>query len=366
MKKLLFTVTVISAGMLSPVSSQTKYHSEALEEVAVLGESMAIGLSVTSGNRVFIAFPNYDGDDRYALTEVKSGELYPYPDEEWNVKKDDSGHFLRVQDLFVDKEDQLWVLDSQPASKGSIFGDSGAEKEGRFKLVKINTATNSVERVYLFDDLDKTVSGLNDVRVDTQRQLAYLSDPGQAAIVVLDLNTGKSRTVLKNTPFTLADDMVITYGDRRMEDKNGKPFSSNVNGIALAPDCSLFYFKPINKNELFSVETSFLADATLSDEALGKKVKKVGEAGITHGLIADAKGNIYLTASTDYSISFISPDGEKHTLVQDSRILWPDSLGIGSDGYLYFTCAQLQRLPQWNKGVDRTEYPYKVYRVKLP
>ncbi|RAV29088.1 L-dopachrome tautomerase-related protein [Sinomicrobium soli] len=364
MKNLL--LSVIITGMLPSVSAQEKYHSEALEEVADIGKSMAIGLSVNSDNRVFVAFPNYDGDGRYALTEISSGMLRPYPDKGWNIKKDDDRHFLRIQDLYVDAEDRLWVLDSRPASRGSIFGDPDTQEEGRFKLVKINTATDRVEEVYLFEDLDKTVSGLNDVRVDTGKQLAYLSDPGQAAIVVLDLRSGKSRVVLKESPFTLADDIVITYGDRRMEDKNGKPFSSHVNGIALSPDFARLYFKPINKEQLFSIETSRLADSTLSERDLRSKVEEVGEAGITHGLIADSRGNIYLTTSTGYSISYFSPDGKKHTLVRDSRILWPDSLGIGTDGYLYFTCAQMQRLPQWNKGTDRTEYPYKVYRVKLP
>ena len=126
------------------------------------------------------------------------------------------------------------------------------------------------------------------------------------------------------------------------------------------------YFKPINQLHLFRIETEYLADASLSAEELKSKVKDMGEVGPTHGLEADAKGNIYLSTSTDFAMKYISPDGKLHTLVQDSRLLWPDSLGIGSDGFLYFTCAQLQRLPQWNDGEDRTEYPYTAYKVKLP
>lgn len=59
----------------------------------------------------------------------------------------------------------------------------------------------------------------------------------------------------------------------------------------------------------------------------------------------------------DYSIKYLSPDGKRHTLIQDSRLLWPDSFGIGSDGYVYFCCAQLQHDPQWNSGEDTVEYP---------
>ena len=83
-------------------------------------------------------------------------------------------------------------------------------------------------------------------------------------------------------------------------------------------------------------------------------------------MIADGKGNIYLTDSPDHAIQYVTPDGKVHILVKDERIIWPDSMGIGSDGYLYFSCSQMNRLPQFNNGEDKTEYPYRVYKVKLP
>ncbi|UZR96910.1 L-dopachrome tautomerase-related protein [Chondrinema litorale] len=368
-KSLIFSILLNSLcfSIFAQQSESEKYQSQDLIPVATFDKSMAIGLSVTSDNRVFVAFPNYNGEGKYTLTEEKNGELMPYPNEAWNTKGEYSEHLLRVQDLYVDSEDFLWVLDSKPASKGSIFGDAGKSQEGQFKLVKINTKTDEVAKVYLFEDLDKTASGLNDIRIDTEKELAYLSDPGQAAIVVLDLKTGKSRSVLAKTKFTLADkNLVLNYSGTEMKSKDGKAFSSNVNGIALTKDFKYLYFKPINKLNLFRVETKYLADADLSEKELAKKVEDVGEVGITHGLAADDKGNIYLTTSINYTISYVTPEGELHTLVQDARLLWPDSLGTGSDGYLYFTCAQLQRLPQWNNGVDKTEYPYTMYKVKLP
>lgn len=350
MKKIICLVilTAIHFGMFAQ-----QIHSNLLKPITTFGKSMAMGLSVSSSNRVFISFPNYDGDGKYALTEEKEGKITPYPNKEWNTKGPYTTHFLRVKDLYVDAHDNLWVLDSKPADK-------------KFKLVKINTKTNTVEKVYELDDLDKAASSLNDVRVDVTKNLAYLSDPGQAAIIILNLKTGKSRTVLKATPFTNAAPIVITYQGQKMIDKNGNPFSSNVNGIALTKDFKYFYFKPINKTHLFRIATQYLSDVTLSEPALESKVENMGEVGITHGLVTDVKGNIFLTNSTDYSIRYLSPDGKIHTLVKDYRLLWPDSLGIGSDGYLYFTCSQVQRLPKWNGGKDRTEYPYTLYKVKLP
>lgn len=366
-KLLVFFGGIVFLSMMKYGRAQIKTQT-ALEAVADFGPSMAIGLSLNSDNRLFVSFPNYDGDDKYALAEVIHGKLSPYPDKSWNMKGTaGAAHFLRIQDLFVDELDNLWVLDSKPAPGGDIF-KSGKQyqRSGTFSLIKINTGTNKVERTYKFPDLNKSISALNDVRVDTKRNMAYLSDPGQAAIVVLDLKTGKSRSVLAKSNFTLADDVVLEYSGKEMRDKNDHPFRSNINGIALTHDGKYLYFKPINKEDLFRIETRFLRDASLSEIDLQAKVEDVGKVGITHGLIADKMGNIYLSTSESYSISYLTPDGHLKTLIQDENLLWPDSMGIGSDGYLYISCSQLQLLPNWNGGEDRTHYPYKAYRVHLP
>jgi len=338
-----------------------------LEVAASFGPYRPIGVSATSTNRLFVSFPKQNKDYRYALTEIIDGKSTPYPNEAWNSQGDESSHFVNVQDIFVDAQDNLWVLDSKPSTSGSIFGPDGAAPTGQFKLLKIDTKNNQIARIYTFDDLDKAKSGLNDVRIDLEKNLAYLSDPGQAAIIVLDLQSGNSRKVLEKSSFTLADpEVVISYSGIDMRYKDGKPFLSHVNGIALSHDFNYFYFKPINKKNLYRISTKYLADDTLSQSALQGKVEDMGNVGVTHGLLADRNDNIYLTTSMDYSIKYLSPDGQIHLLTQDPRLLWPDSLGIDGNGYLYFSCAQLSRDPQWNNGIDRVELPYQVYKIKLP
>ncbi len=357
----------IFSGKKMNAQTTPNYHSEHLEVVAELGEYQAIGVSVSPGNRLFVSFPRRGGKYRYGLVEIVNGRQLPYPNEAWNIADAGEKSFYSVQDLYVDTEDFLWVLDSKPAPAGSISGDSGTAGEGLFKLMKINLQTNEVERIYHFEDLDKKKSALNDVRVDIQRRLAYLSDPGLAAIVVLDLQSGKTRAVLSGSDVTSATPgLAISYEGKEMRNREGKPFQSNVNGIALTRDNRYFYFKPINHYALYRIATEHLADTRLSDADLLEKVENMGNTVITHGLEADTKGNIFLTSSVDYSVKYMSPDGVLHTLVQDKRLLWPDSFGVGSDGYLYFSCAQLQREATWNEGRNLIEYPFRIYRVKLP
>ncbi|MFM0439690.1 hypothetical protein PQQ84_24770 [Paraburkholderia strydomiana] len=58
-------------------------------------------------------------------------------------------------------------------------------------------------------------------------------------------------------------------------------------------------------------------------------------------------------------------DGQWKTIAHDPRILWPDTLSVASDGYLYFTANQLHRQAQFHNGVDQREKPYSLFRVRI-
>jgi len=372
MKNIIKTILILTtvAGSAQKQEKMVKITSEKLIEVASFGNYQPIGVAVSKENRVFVSFPHRE-PFLNALTEIVKGQPIPYPNKEWNKFSDKPGkHFVNVQDLYRDNNNNLWVLDSKPAARNSVFGkekDEEENKEGQFKLLNIDLKTNKVKRIYTFEDLPKEISALNDVTVDTKRQLAYLSDPGLKAIVILNLKTSKSRIVLQNEPSTTADPNFVLHLDGKdVIDDEGKPFVSNVNGIALTPDNKFFYYRAINQPKLYRILASALADEKLSPEKLANKVETVAETGVCHGMIADANGNIYLSSSPDHSIKYISPDGELHTLVQDTRLIWPDSFGIGTDGFLYFSCSQVNRLPKYNDDIDKTDFPYRIFKVKLP
>jgi sugar lactone lactonase YvrE len=330
-----------------------------LIEVASFGKSQPIGVTVApASNRLFVSFPHRE-PFVYALIEIINGKPVPFPDVEWNklTPGQETTHFVNVQDLYADDKNCLWVLDPKPMGNA----------ESKFKLVKIDLTDNKVKHVYNFDDIDKSKSALNDMCIDNDKQLAYLSDPGQHAIVVLDLKTGKSRVVLKDDKSTTVQPGLKLHLDGKdVVDEQGNPFVSNVNGIALTKDNKYFYFRAINQTKLYRIETTYLANTTLSDADLAAKVELVAETGICHGMIADSKGNIYLSDSPDHAIQYVTPDRQVHFLVKDKRLSWPDSFGIGTDGYLYLSSSQMNRLPKFNNGQDKVEYPFRVYKVKLP
>jgi hypothetical protein len=53
-------------------------------------------------------------------------------------------------------------------------------------------------------------------------------------------------------------------------------------------------------------------------------------------------------------------------LVYDARLLWPDTLSLASDGYLYITANQLHRQGRFNKdGNDLRNKPYTLFRIRV-
>jgi sugar lactone lactonase YvrE len=359
---LLFAALYLMLPLLTPAQDL----KIPLEEVAQTGHYQPIGVGVSHKGRIFMTFPKKKNDKNYSydygLVELVNGKRVPYPNALWNQwdSTQATTRFVNVQAAVVDAADNLWVLDpSNPDDQAPVIAG--------IKLLKINLATNKVEHVYRFEDLPRERTALNDVRIDLSRQLAYLSDPMLAAVVVLDLRTGKSRIVLQGHRSTAAEPgFVLRLDGQEVKDKTGKPFSSNVNGIALTHDYQYFYYRAINQTKLWRIRCEYLADASLSPAALAAKVEEVGETGVSHGMLADQAGNIYLSDSPNYAVRRVTPQGRLETLVHDPRLSWPDTFALGPDGYLYLTATQINRAPKYHRGESKVDYPFRLYRLKLP
>lgn len=89
------------------------------------------------------------------------------------------------------------------------------------------------------------------------------------------------------------------------------------------------------------------------------------EKGASDGLEADAESAVYTTDYEHNGIRKRLPDGRWQTVVHDPRVLWPDTLSISPDGYLYFIANQLHRSSGFNEGQDLRRKPYSLLRVKI-
>ena len=82
-------------------------------------------------------------------------------------------------------------------------------------------------------------------------------------------------------------------------------------------------------------------------------------------MIFDNYGNLYLGDIQQSKIIRISPNMQITTVIRDDKLIWPDSYSISDDGFLYVSCSQIQKQPDYNAGVNKRTTPYSVYRVKI-
>jgi sugar lactone lactonase YvrE len=331
------------------------------------------GVAISHEGRLFTNYPLWSDIYKYAVVEVggenhniKEGDelqaKLPYPNlymNNWHPGDNGKDKWVCVQAVYTDDDNNLWVVDPAAPKMEAVYQNS-------HKLVRINLATNTIEQTYFFEGVASSNSYINDVRVDNQRQYAYLTNSKEGGIIVVNLATGKARQVLQDHYSTKSDPGFKFIIDGHELMKNGQPVKINSDGIALTPDRNWLYYKPLTDDKLYRIRTEYLRNDTMSTASLGSKVEDLGHFTTTDGMIFDRAGNLYFGDMRAYSIVQITPDLKMHTLIADDRLIWPDSYSISKDGYLYISCSQIQKQPEYNNGVNRRTTPYAIYKLKLP
>ncbi len=327
------------------------------------------GLAISRSGRMFVNFPRWTKNPWWAgeeeqfpsvaevlpLNEMRPlGRVRAFPDEVWNrwgAGVDPRNHFVCVQSVYVDAEDHLWILDAaNPFFAGVVPGGA--------KLVRVNPDTGSILQVFPFDSAVAPPSSyLNDVRVDTRRQVAYLTDSGAGALIVLDLRSGEARRLLDDHPSTHSEGVSLIIEGKKWRLPDGSVPQVHADGIALDPAGEYLYYQALTGRTLYRIATRWLLDPSLSPAQLGAKVENLGKIGAADGLLFGPDGRLYLTSLEHNAIRAYTPGGGVVTVARGPELAWPDSLAAGPDGNIYVTTSQIHRMP-----VPRE--PYKIFRLE--
>lgn len=319
------------------------------------------GIAVEPGGKLFVNYPRWSEIYKYAVVTANgaTGKV-PYPDEatnQWSSGQPGKDKWVCVQSVYVDDKNGLWILDPSAPKLKTIQGNGA-------KLVKMNEQTGKPERTYSFMSIIPDTAYVNDVRIDTDKNFAYLTESKGGGIIVVDLASGKMRRLLSTHSSTRSDPAYKFIIDGRELMKDGKAAKFNSDGIALTPGRDWLYYKPLTDDKLYRIKTEYLRDWTVSDTTMNSKVEDLGHFASTDGMIFDGSGNLYFGDLQNYRMIKIDRDLKMTTLVQDQRLIWPDSYSI-ADGYLYISCSQIQKQPAYNNGANKRTTPYTVYRLKL-
>lgn len=321
------------------------------------------GVAVSASGRLFVTYPRWEGPYKYAVVEVmKDGSAKPFPDaamNEWAPGQDGRNKWVCVQTAYIDDDDFLYIVDPAAPQLGKVVDDAA-------KVVKYNLQTNTVERTYYFPRTIDNHSYLNDIRVDTKKQVAYLTNSGTGGIVVLDLRTGSSRQLLQNHKSVHPDPNVKFIIDGHELKKQGQPVTFQSDGIALTPDGNYLYYKTITDKKLNRIKTSALLDSTLTGQQLAGMVEDLGEVAHTDGMEFDKKGNLYMGDPVTYELVRVTADHKPRSWIKSADLIWPDTYSVSKDGYIYVTTSQIHKQPAYNEGVNKRTQPFQVYKIKLP
>jgi sugar lactone lactonase YvrE len=360
--------SIILVGILSlaPAQSQDK-SSPPLEAVKTFDTFKLVGIGVSHEGRIFASAPAAKSGDRLVEVNPLTGAVTPYPDQTWNTSGSDTEHEWAVpQAMWVDKADHLWVLDSGRSAP------TDAGPSAKPKLVEFDLGDNKVLRSYNFDGTVAASDSLNDLRIDLVHGYAYLTNIGnRGSLVVLNLETGRSRQVLVGDRSTFADPQQhLMIGDQPAESANGQPIAIHADGIAFSPDAEWVYYRPLTDHNYWRVRARDLIDAQLTPEQLSRKVEYLGSAELTGGLIMDQHGTLYGGDLEHSTVVALDVDPATHKLKSrifvraPGRLSWADGFAI-SQGYLYIADSHLWELPAFRNHLPPSG-PFSIFRVKLP
>ena len=346
-----------------------------LEQVYHFNDAMPTGVTVSHQGRIFVNFPKWGDQVIFTVAEIRDGKLVAYPNEAINQTNanDLSTGLLSVQSVVVDPADRLWILDTgSPLFQPTKYGGP--------KLVGVDLKTDQIFKKILFpQEVALPTTYLNDVRFDLRHRdkgIAYITDSSQNGpngIIVVDLASGESWRKLNDHPSTKAEGLEtflpIIEGKPFLEYQNDgsvkQAAAMGTDGIAISADGSRLYYCPLASRKLYSVDTKTLENRSLNENEVSNTVTYEGDkGGASDGLESDTSGYIYSTNYEHNAILRRSSDGKWETIAHDPHLLWPDTLSLSTDGYLYITANQLHRQARFHRGQDLRKKPYTLFRIQ--
>ena len=309
-------------------------------------------IAIGPEGRIFLSVHEFYGQAIKVVELHDDGSTQPYPNKEWAYAPNDGNGLYGVLGLNVDENGILWMLDT-----------SGVDRAGR--LIGWNTKKETLHRmVYLAKPIIKSTSFLNDLAVDSKHGYVYIADTAgenNAAIIVVNMETGQARRILEGSKYTIAEDIDMVI-DGRVIKVNDEAARLGINPITIDPNFDWLYFGAMTGTSVYRIKTSDLRNTSISQKELEDRVERYGDKPISDGITIDGGGNVYITSITDDSIGVVGKDGVYKTLFKQDNLSWPDGFSYGADHKIYFTVNELHRSPVLNDGKNGSQNEMKVMR----
>ena len=201
MKTGILAIIAVATSMLVTVARAGEEAAAVRAEIfAKLPQSVG-NIAITPDNQlIFSHHPFFSPDIRVArLTSPTT--FQPFPNADWNAPRKGTDQYLdNVLGLRSDENGIVWII------------DMGFRTKITPKLVGWNTRTDKLERIYYMPEpITRGGSQPQDNVIDQKNRKFYIADedigPGgdgsHAAIIIIDMDTGRARRVLDGDKSTL-------------------------------------------------------------------------------------------------------------------------------------------------------------------
>ncbi|WP_198670753.1 L-dopachrome tautomerase-related protein [Oceanicella sp. SM1341] len=364
--------TLLLAGAVLAALAPLARAGSPVQGVAQISGPMPTGVAVTATGRIFLTWPQWGDGSPFTLGELVDGKPVAWPDAATNRfdPADPQAHLMSVQAAVADGHGRLWALDTgAPMFRPPLAGAA--------KLVAYGLATGAAMRTIPFPaNVLLPSTYVNDLRIDLRQGeagVAYVTDSsitGPGGIIVVDLASGTALRRLSGHPSTMPDPgfTPVIGGEPLMSrpaEGPATPWLVASDGIAISADGATLYYCALSSRHLYAVPTALLRDPSVSEAEVQAAVRDLGLKGPSDGLSEDDAGNIYAGDYERNAIARRAPDGTWETLAEDPRLLWPDTMSVGPDGWLYVTANQLHRQAGFHGGTDERRQPYELLRIRI-
>ena len=314
-------------------------------------------VTASPDGRIFFTYHPFHRPQDHAehlIFEWRNGEAVPVG----------AGLGERLHGVFgitMDRQNQLWAvrtgaMEGRPTEVLALDPDSG-------------------EIVFEHQFAEDEAGFAQDLRVSPDGETVYLADTGllrftSAALIVLDIESRQSRTVLADHPSIAPQNWVMRRTD-------GSPyrlgyglvnFQVGVDGLALSQDGEWLYYAAMTHESVYRVPTALLRDFGTSEAEIAAAIERLGPAPMSDGIELQADGSVVLTDVENAGLAVLSPQGDLSTLVRIDGVDWADSVTVAPNGEIWFTDSELTALlgpfGQPSSGEEMAaKAPFHIYRI---
>lgn len=313
-------------------------------------------IAVSPSGRVFISQHQFYDPDYQVVEVMGDGSTRPFPNADWSAILGADGVGLQaVLGIRASTDGVLWMLDNGSKPPRLVGWDLNADTVHQIVAIPSSASVPG--------------SFLNDFAVDLAHNAIYIADfadaPDKAAIIVVDLASGKARRVLQGDRSTRPEDVPLVVDGRRIRLHKADGIETEarvgVNPITIDVEYQWVYYGAMNGTALWRVRTVDLMNSELSRAELSARVERFGDKPVSDGISIDEDGGVYVTDLAANGIGVVNAEGHYRLLVQDPQKLnWPDGMSGGPNGRMFVTVNQLHRSPPLNGGVNGAKPPFYI------